>query len=135
MDDKKKPSRKPDWTLHQMLIIVLCLQGAAAFFQSAALILTLIRLSATGYKRNEKRRRAKNSGYNSNHDGNNGYPVIFLDFSSLLFLICFHHFQHFTNIFRRTHLRIFKLFTALLPFSHHSFCFALLFSPLIHNLV
>ena len=47
MDDKKKPSQKPDWTLHQMLIIVLCLQGAA-FFQSAALILTLIRLSATG---------------------------------------------------------------------------------------
>jgi hypothetical protein len=48
MDDKKKPSQKPDWTLHQMLIIVLCLQGAAAFFQIAALILTLIRLSATG---------------------------------------------------------------------------------------
>ena len=47
MDDKKKPSQN-DWTLHQMLIIVLCLQGAAAFFQSAALILTLIRLSATG---------------------------------------------------------------------------------------
>ena len=47
MDDKKKPSRKPDWTLHQMLIIVLCLQGAAAFFQIAALILTLIRLTAT----------------------------------------------------------------------------------------
>ena len=22
MDDKKKPSRKPDWTLHQMLIIL-----------------------------------------------------------------------------------------------------------------
>ena len=50
MDDKKKPSQKPDWTLHQMLIIVLCLQGAAAFFQSAALILTLISLSATGLK-------------------------------------------------------------------------------------
>ena len=48
MDDKKKPSRKPDWTLHQMLIIVLCLQSAAAFFQIAALILTLIRLRETG---------------------------------------------------------------------------------------
>lgn len=48
MENDKKPRRKPDWTLHQMLIIVLCLQGAAAFFQSAALILTLIRLSATG---------------------------------------------------------------------------------------
>ena len=41
MDDKKKPSRKPDWTLHQMLIIVLCLQGAAAFFQSVGMPTTL----------------------------------------------------------------------------------------------